>query len=282
MRRRPPRSTLFPYTTLFRSGDRVAYVRAPCPHHQGNVTAGGRIGGKRDYNLVQARTARRTAVISHRRTHAAHKNFSRGSQIPGARRHNIRRHTAQPGAPDGDHLSGHGHGVQRVHRLAGGTTSEGTPPSPVPQMVITCPGTATEFSAFTGWLAALTKSVTMPGPTPALSTAKIPKLDATTVRGDGLLVCLRGTPSSRSRNNDISIMQNASRPMGASAADQGGLPHDSCRCSVVGKLSGIGMVSCAPVGNRRRAAICKRRQAGYQPAPQADTFRHCILRASPA
>src|ERR1022692_4578208 len=46
------------------------------------------------------------------------------------------------------------------------------------------------------------------------------------------------------------------------------------------------MVSCAPVGNRRWAAIGKRRQAGYQPAagcqptPRADTFLHCILRAS--
>ncbi len=30
-----------------------------------------------------------------------------------------------------------------------------------------------------------------------------------------------GTPSSRSRNNDIRILQGASRPTGASAADQG-------------------------------------------------------------
>ena len=46
------------------------------------------------------------------------------------------------------------------------------------------------------------------------------------------------------------------------------------------------MASCTPVGNRRWAAICKRRQAGYQPAagcqpaPQAGTFRHCVLRIS--
>src|ERR1022692_1912336 len=43
------------------------------------------------------------------------------------------------------------------------------------------------------------------------------------------------------------------------------------------------MVSCAPVGNRRRAAICKRRQAGYQPAagcqpaPPGGAFRHYII-----
>ena len=46
------------------------------------------------------------------------------------------------------------------------------------------------------------------------------------------------------------------------------------------------MVSCAPVGNRRVAAIGKRRQAGYQPAagcqpaPQSGIFRHCGLYAS--
>jgi hypothetical protein len=34
----------------------------------------------------------------------------------------------------------------------------------------------------------------------------------------------RGTPSSRSRNNDRSILQGACRPTGASAADQGVRP----------------------------------------------------------
>src|ERR1019366_5362336 len=34
----------------------------------------------------------------------------------------------------------------------------------------------------------------------------------------------RGTPSSRCRNNDISILQDAGRPTGASAADQGVRP----------------------------------------------------------
>src|SRR2546430_4423563 len=33
MIRRPPRSTLFPYTTLFRSGERV-HAAAPCGHWQ--------------------------------------------------------------------------------------------------------------------------------------------------------------------------------------------------------------------------------------------------------
>jgi hypothetical protein len=43
------------------------------------------------------------------------------------------------------------------------------------------------------------------------------------------------------------------------------------------------MVSCAPVGNRRRPAICRRRKAGYQPAagcqpaPQRGTFRLWLL-----
>jgi hypothetical protein len=46
------------------------------------------------------------------------------------------------------------------------------------------------------------------------------------------------------------------------------------------------MVSCAPVGNRRVAAIGKRRLAGYQPAagcqpaPQSGIFGHCGLYAS--
>ena len=35
---------------------------------------------------------------------------------------------------------------------------------------------------------------------------------------------LRGTPSSRGRSNDISILQSASRPTGASAAVQGDCP----------------------------------------------------------
>ena len=39
------------------------------------------------------------------------------------------------------------------------------------------------------------------------------------------------------------------------------------------------MVSCAPVGNRRGAAIEKRRLVGCQPAPPAGAF-HCVLRAS--
>ena len=39
----------------------------------------------------------------------------------------------------------------------------------------------------------------------------------------------RRTPSSRSRNNDISILQGASRPTGASAADRGVRPTINVR-----------------------------------------------------
>src|SRR2546430_8658399 len=38
MIRRPPRSTLFPYTTLFRSDPRLAEQRAHAPDHAGYVT----------------------------------------------------------------------------------------------------------------------------------------------------------------------------------------------------------------------------------------------------
>src|SRR5256885_6787428 len=37
MIRRPPRSTLFPYTTLFRSSDRVASVQALCTGNMRNA-----------------------------------------------------------------------------------------------------------------------------------------------------------------------------------------------------------------------------------------------------
>src|SRR5256886_10922033 len=41
MIRRPPRSTLFPYTTLFRSGLDPHAERPDCPHHAGAPGGGG-------------------------------------------------------------------------------------------------------------------------------------------------------------------------------------------------------------------------------------------------
>src|SRR2546427_9327064 len=41
MIRRPPRSTLFPYTTLFRSPETVRSPCAPCPSRHGSAAAGG-------------------------------------------------------------------------------------------------------------------------------------------------------------------------------------------------------------------------------------------------
>src|SRR3712207_8750144 len=47
MRRRPPRSTLFPYTTLFRSADRVARLAGVRP---GLGDVGGRAGARRRHD----------------------------------------------------------------------------------------------------------------------------------------------------------------------------------------------------------------------------------------
>src|SRR5438876_4133310 len=40
MIRRPPRSTLFPYTTLFRSADDCELVRARCDENQNGISIG--------------------------------------------------------------------------------------------------------------------------------------------------------------------------------------------------------------------------------------------------
>src|SRR2546427_891663 len=40
MIRRPPRSTLFPYTTLFRSGQHVEHLHRPVEHAEGRRRAG--------------------------------------------------------------------------------------------------------------------------------------------------------------------------------------------------------------------------------------------------
>src|ERR1035438_3306011 len=47
----------------------------------------------------------------------------------------------------------------------------------------------------------------------------------------------RGTPSSRSRNNGVGILQGASRPTGASAADPGVRPTIGRALSLPGELS---------------------------------------------
>src|ERR1035437_7558344 len=58
---------------------------------------------------------------------------------------------------------------------------------------------------------------------------------------------LRRAPPSRIRNNGVSVLQGASRPTGASAAVQGGPPHDLCRRPAPEKTSGIGLVSCPTI-----------------------------------
>src|SRR5438067_8241692 len=46
--RRPPRSTLFPYTTLFRSQPRAAFAGVPPrPRHRDGVAGGRRVRGRR-------------------------------------------------------------------------------------------------------------------------------------------------------------------------------------------------------------------------------------------
>src|SRR3712207_7135954 len=60
MIRRPPRSTLFPYTTLFRSG--VGQVRRPAPagRERDDVAHRGEWGGRRDHAVApRERGARR-------------------------------------------------------------------------------------------------------------------------------------------------------------------------------------------------------------------------------
>src|SRR3989337_4184719 len=49
MIRRPPRSTLFPYTTLFRSGGRVRRARRPCGAHRRPVHPGADAGARGDH-----------------------------------------------------------------------------------------------------------------------------------------------------------------------------------------------------------------------------------------
>ena len=55
----------------------------------------------------------------------------------------------------------------------------------------------------------------------------------------------RGTPASRRRHNDISILHGTKRPTGASAAVQGDRPTSGAVCSLLGKVCGIGH-SCLP------------------------------------
>jgi hypothetical protein len=56
----------------------------------------------------------------------------------------------------------------------------------------------------------------------------------------------RGTPSSRCRANDTSIMQGAGRPTGASAADQGVRPTDPSSTADLGRPGGSGLKSAPP------------------------------------
>src|SRR2546427_8663103 len=101
MIRRPPRSTLFPYTTLFRSGaDRHPHLRAGGPraaleevHEDHLACAGGAVGETIFMNFFQRRDRKST------RLNSSH------SQISYAvfclkKKKILRRHTAAPPAGD--------------------------------------------------------------------------------------------------------------------------------------------------------------------------------------
>src|SRR5437899_7307894 len=64
MLRQPPRSTLFPYTTLFRSKHRRAYAVYQPPRHFGLVHAAAAIDGSRVNALLQIDHRARSACAS--------------------------------------------------------------------------------------------------------------------------------------------------------------------------------------------------------------------------
>src|SRR3712207_6965777 len=78
MIRRPPRSTLFPYTTLFRSADGGALSRGPCDPYPRRprllVRSGGRLG--------QARPTRHpTPTVSRKQSYAANASPSKVARL---------------------------------------------------------------------------------------------------------------------------------------------------------------------------------------------------------
>src|ERR1039458_2982515 len=86
---------------------------------------------------------------------------------------------------------------------------------------------------------------------------------------------LRGTPASRSRNNDISIVQGANRPTGASAADQGVRPTIRAEWPPGSKVSDIELKHAPPL-----QLVCLQRWGGLQP-PLRERPRPSIRPSSP-
>src|SRR3712207_6967961 len=78
MIRRPPRSTLFPYTTLFRSGQEALQLLA---HEDGVVVAGGEVGHQRT-QAVSRRRGHRVGLLGRprdrksTRLNSSHANIS--------------------------------------------------------------------------------------------------------------------------------------------------------------------------------------------------------------
>src|SRR5690349_25175254 len=62
MMRRPPRSTLFPYTTLFRSGDPNPLVGGTLASRMRNTPAAGNLHGKRSEEHTSELQSRRDLV----------------------------------------------------------------------------------------------------------------------------------------------------------------------------------------------------------------------------
>jgi hypothetical protein len=73
---------------------------------------------------------------------------------------------------------------------------------------------------------------------------------------------LRGTPSSRGRSNDISILQSASRPAGASAAVQGDCPTINAGAWWCENYVALGKIAC-PHKTGRTSAALRWRMATY-------------------
>src|SRR3712207_7185001 len=79
MIRRPPRSTLFPYTTLFRSEVAHGEQRAAGPHQRHRALAHGNEAVTRDVERLQEGVARRVEVAADRkstRLNSSHANIS--------------------------------------------------------------------------------------------------------------------------------------------------------------------------------------------------------------
>src|SRR3712207_8738683 len=74
MIRRPPRSTLFPYTTLFRSERHLAVDAAPCGQAELALKRDPRLAGSRELDPVERRPARIDRKST--RLNSSHANIS--------------------------------------------------------------------------------------------------------------------------------------------------------------------------------------------------------------